>query len=238
MLILACSLFYVGAIANTTDQNNNTKETKVKSSFVKTINQEDFKKLVFDYSIQAQTAADIKFKGNKATIVDFYADWCRPCIMLSPILDRLSVKYEGKVDFYKVDVDDNKEISSVLQISSIPFMFFVSNEGKIGAQPGMLNEAQLTQIIEEHLLKPSEAKKCADPNCKSTKCGGQKSGVAEGAEKEVAEKGSGAKGSEEDKSGKKKKTKVKKSDKKGSDKKGSVEDKSEVKEGEKSNKEK
>ena len=55
-----------------------------------------------------------KFLGDKPALIDFYAPWCGPCKMLLPVLDELSDEYEGKVDIYKVNVDDEEELSDML----------------------------------------------------------------------------------------------------------------------------
>lgn len=56
------------------------------------------------------------------TFVDFWAPWCGPCKMLSPIIDDLSKKYEGKINIVKINIDDNKVIASHYGIMSIPTM--------------------------------------------------------------------------------------------------------------------
>ncbi len=70
---------------------------------------ETFKEKVFDYSIHKEW----KFEGEKPAIIDFYADWCGPCKMVSPILEELANEYEGKMDFYKIDTEDQKELASI-----------------------------------------------------------------------------------------------------------------------------
>ena len=56
------------------------------------------------------------FKGNKPCLVDFHAPWCVYCKALSPILDQLAKEYEGKLDIYKVDVDQEPELESAFKI--------------------------------------------------------------------------------------------------------------------------
>lgn len=56
------------------------------------------------------------------TFVDFWAPWCGPCKMLSPIIDDLSKKYEGKINIVKINIDDNKMVASQYGIMSIPTM--------------------------------------------------------------------------------------------------------------------
>ena len=63
-------------------------------------------------------------------VVDFNATWCGPCKMLAPVLEELSAEMEGKASFYAMDVDDNPEIASQYNISSIPYVA-VFKDGKL-----------------------------------------------------------------------------------------------------------
>lgn len=92
-----------------------------------------------------------KFKGNKPCVVDFYADWCKPCKMMEPVMEKLAHEYEGKVNFYKVNVDDNKELSQVYGISSIPFFLFCPMNGQPQASMGMKTEDEMRKAIESIL---------------------------------------------------------------------------------------
>ena len=57
-------------------------------------------------------------EGN--VLVDFFAEWCMPCLMMAPILEELSEKFKGKINFGKVNVEDNQELSKKFEISSVP----------------------------------------------------------------------------------------------------------------------
>lgn len=77
-------------------------------------------------------------KKSKLSLIDFYADWCAPCHMVSPAIEELSREMEG-VEFGKIDIDQNKEIAMEYGIMSIPTLL-IFNEGKlvdrlIGALP-------------------------------------------------------------------------------------------------------
>jgi len=85
-------------------------------------------------------------------LIDFFAEWCMPCLMMAPILDELSEKFKGKIKFGKVNVSENEEIAQKFNISSIPnFIFF--KEGKqieqfIGSVSGEEFEGKLKRFIE------------------------------------------------------------------------------------------
>ncbi|GHU73996.1 thioredoxin [Clostridia bacterium] len=72
-------------------------------------------------------------------IIDFYADWCGPCKMMTPMLEELAQENSGKVSFYKVNVDENPEIASRYSVSNIPtFASFVDGKhirSSVGARP-------------------------------------------------------------------------------------------------------
>jgi len=99
---------------------------------------------IFDYT----TEKDWKFKGNKPAIIDFYADWCGPCKMVSPILEELSNEYENLV-IYKVDTEVEQELSAVFQILSIPSMLFIPLDKQPMMQAGALPKSTLKEIIEK-----------------------------------------------------------------------------------------
>ena len=60
---------------------------------------------------------DWKFLGARPALIDFYASWCGPCKALAPVLDELSKEYAGRVDIYKVNVDDEEELAALFKAS-------------------------------------------------------------------------------------------------------------------------
>lgn len=81
---------------------------------------------------------EVVLESKIPVLVDFYADWCGPCKMMSPILDEISQEFEGKIKIAKVNVDDNPDLSSEYKIMSIPNMILFENgvkkENIVGAR--------------------------------------------------------------------------------------------------------
>jgi len=100
------------------------------------ITKEDFVKLVMDYKTNRETWI---YAGKKPCLVDFYADWCGPCKMIAPVLEELASEYQGKVDIYKVNTEEQQELASAFGIQSIPSLLFIPLEGQpqmaMGALP-------------------------------------------------------------------------------------------------------
>lgn len=110
---------------------------------------ETFRNEVFDYT----TEREWNFKGKLPAIIDFYADWCGPCKMVTPILEELSNEYKDKLIIYKVDTEQERELSSVFGIRSIPSILFIPVEGQPMMQAGAPPKSVLKNIIEGELIK-------------------------------------------------------------------------------------
>ncbi|HKK12679.1 MAG TPA: thioredoxin [Flavobacteriaceae bacterium] len=109
---------------------------------------EKFKEEIFDYT----TEKEWKYKGSVPAIIDFYADWCGPCKMVTPVLEELSNEYDGKLNIYKVDTEVEQELSAVFRIRSIPSMLFIPKESRPMMQAGALPKNILEDIINKELM--------------------------------------------------------------------------------------
>ena len=114
------------------------------------LTEKTFKLKVMDYDKNPQQWV---FEGDKPAIVDFYADWCRPCRMIAPYLEELAAEYEGKINIYKVNTDEQKELASVFGITSLPTVLFIPMKGNPSSQKGALPKESYKQIIDDFLLK-------------------------------------------------------------------------------------
>jgi len=90
-------------------------------------------------------------KSDKPVLVDFWAAWCGPCKMVSPIIDQLAEQYAGKVKVVKLNVDENPEIAGQYNIMSIPSVYLFNNgkhvDGIVGARPKQSFEEIINKYI-------------------------------------------------------------------------------------------
>ena len=93
------------------------------------------------------------FIGDKPCIIDFYADWCRPCKMVAPIMAELAEKYKGQITIYKINTDQERELAQFFGINSIPTMFFCPAKGDPQMTQGAMDKDTYEKIIAEVLLK-------------------------------------------------------------------------------------
>ena len=100
--------------------------------------------------INSQEFAEEAMKAP-AAVVDFNATWCGPCRMLAPVLEDISDKYEGKVSFYSVDVDESPALAMQFRVNSVPCLVLLKNGQFADQSIGFRPEAQLTAWIDSHL---------------------------------------------------------------------------------------
>lgn len=95
----------------------------------------------------------IRLKTDVPVIIDFYADWCRPCKMLAPELTALQKEYQGKLLIYKVNVDEDRDLAVLFQASMLPTLYFIPKSGKPAYVQGYRTKDELKQIVDSYLLK-------------------------------------------------------------------------------------
>jgi thioredoxin len=110
-----------------------------KQSNVVPMGKREFKDKVFDYTFSREWS----YKGEMPAVIDFYADWCAPCKQVAPILGDLSVEYEGRVKFYKINTEKDPEVAKAFGISSIPTLLFI----KPGDKPFMVRGVQTARAL-------------------------------------------------------------------------------------------
>ena len=90
-------------------------------------------------------------KAQIPVVVDFYADWCGPCKMMSPLMEKLSGEYEGKVKFCKINVDDEEELAIQNSVQSIPLFVLYKDGQVIDKAVGARAEDEMREFISKAL---------------------------------------------------------------------------------------
>jgi thioredoxin 1 len=114
---------------------------------VEHLTKEDFINKVFDF----EKVDTWKFTGDLPAIIDFWAEWCPPCKMISPLLDEISKKYEGKLQVYKVNTDEETDIASAFRVLSIPTLLFIPMNEPPHLSIGALPKAGIEKLVHEVL---------------------------------------------------------------------------------------
>ena len=101
--------------------------------------------------ITDESFEDEVLKSNVPVVVDFWAPWCGPCMMIAPITEKLSKEHEGKVKFYKLNVDENPQAARKYQVMSIPLLLFFNSgqvvDESLGAVPEQLIRAKVEALL-------------------------------------------------------------------------------------------
>jgi len=90
-------------------------------------------------------------KAGKPVFVDFFADWCGPCKMAAPIVDKLAEEYEGKVIIAKLNVDENRASAQKYSVMSIPTVIVFKDGEKLDSKVGFIGEDGYRDMIESAL---------------------------------------------------------------------------------------
>ena len=101
-------------------------------------------------------ATDVNFKSeildsDKVALVDFWATWCGPCMMLGPVIDELAGDYEGKAVIAKLNVDENPKVAAQFGIRSIPALLVFKNGKVVDQMLGAMPKNQISKKIDEYL---------------------------------------------------------------------------------------
>jgi len=115
------------------------------------LTKESFKEKVFNFELNKEW----KFEGTVPTIIDFYADWCGPCKTVAPILEELQAEYGEKLNIFKVNTEEQQELSSMFGIQSIPSILFIPIDGQpqmsLGALPKDTFKTAISDVLKVSL---------------------------------------------------------------------------------------
>ena len=142
ILIAAIIAFVVGLVIISmiiNNANGSKSNSTISTESIKTINQEQFDELVLN--------------ADKPVLVDFYADWCGPCKILSPTIEELAQdkKYSDKYYFYKVNVDTAFNISERYSIQYIPTIIIFKDGEEITRNSGVVEKDYIVDMLKQGL---------------------------------------------------------------------------------------
>jgi thioredoxin 1 len=88
-------------------------------------------------------------KSDKPVLVDFFADWCGPCRMVSPVVEELATQYEGKILVGKLDVDANSRVAGDYKVMSIPTVILFEKGREVARQVGFSGKESYIKMLEQ-----------------------------------------------------------------------------------------
>ncbi len=94
---------------------------------------------------------ELEAKKSAVAVVDFSATWCGPCKMLAPVVETVSEKLAGKVDFYNVDVDDAPELAGEYRVNSVPCLVMMKKGEFVSQSIGFRPQADIANWIQSNL---------------------------------------------------------------------------------------
>ncbi len=111
------------------------------------LTKETFLEKVFDF----ENNTEWNYKGELPAIIDFYADWCGPCKTVAPILEELDEEYDGKINIYKINTDEQQELAGAFGIQSIPSILFIPVDEQPQMAAGALPKEAFKEVIQDVL---------------------------------------------------------------------------------------
>ncbi|MAF86156.1 MAG: thioredoxin [Dehalococcoidales bacterium] len=90
-------------------------------------------------------------KSDLPALVDLWAPWCRPCLMVAPVVEKLAEKYNGRLKFYRLNVDENQQTAAKYNVMSIPTLLFFKGGAVVDTVIGAVPEQALQPKIDELL---------------------------------------------------------------------------------------
>ena len=99
-------------------------------------------------SVDESTFDEMVLQADRPVLVDLWAAWCKPCLMVAPLLDELSEEYDQRINFVKVDIDHNPKIAAKYGIMSIPTLLIFKNGEPASHIVGFRPKAELKRTLD------------------------------------------------------------------------------------------
>ena len=93
----------------------------------------------------------ISASHNQAILVDFWADWCSPCLMIAPVLKKVIPEYEGKIRLAKIDADENMKLCGHYRLRGFPTLLLFVNGEEVGRIGGAQSAQAIRTFIDSHI---------------------------------------------------------------------------------------
>lgn len=148
MVMKKITIFFAALMMIASASANEPKEKETAKPIE--LSKADFLERVFDYETNPEAWS---YKGDKPAIVDFYADWCGPCRIVSPVLKELAAEYGDEIYIYKINVDKENELASLFGARSIPMFLFIPMDEDPQIGMGALPKKSFKEVIDTFLLK-------------------------------------------------------------------------------------
>jgi thioredoxin len=141
--------FFLDACNSNGGNGPDNKVPVIKDGIVNQMSAQMFTKLIWDYKANPK---EFSYTGDLPVIIDFYADWCRPCRMVAPVMEEFAKQYTGKIRVFKVNTDAEQELAQLFQIRSIPAIMFIPKKGKPQMRVGALPKEIFQNMIKDVLM--------------------------------------------------------------------------------------
>lgn len=162
LTVAVMSIILSACANNPVNSNNNSTPAVSPSNSVTAKSSELLTKAVFIQKVWDFTKSpnEWKYLGNKPAIIDFYADWCGPCKIAGPILEEVGTEFAGKIQVFKINTDQERELAQVFGITGIPAFLYIPVSGKPVMMSGIARSKEETkQMFIDNIEKYLSVKK-------------------------------------------------------------------------------
>ncbi len=135
-------------LTDSEEENSSLSEEELSGKVV-ALTSHDFRQKV----VEVDPVNGFRYMKNVPCVIDFYANWCRPCMSFKPTYHKIAEQYKGQVIFYQIDVDKAQDICSLFGIQSIPTLLFFDKNRQPVKMVGAPSEEEFRQALEDFIAK-------------------------------------------------------------------------------------